>query len=121
MYSTAKGLRVDIRYDGDTLWMTQAQMGELFGRDVSTISRHVSNIFAEGELPEEGNLQKTQIPSSDKPVTLYNLDEIEGRAGLLSAHAGEARLRGHVADPFRNRREPSRRDRREHGPANVEQ
>ena len=35
VYGTDKGLRLDIRYEGETLWMTQAQIGELFGRDVS--------------------------------------------------------------------------------------
>ena len=75
IYSTDKGLRLDIRYEGDALWMTQAQIAELFGRDVSTISRHISNIVEEGEL-DEGNLQKTQIASSTKPVTLYSLDMV---------------------------------------------
>lgn len=75
VYSTDKGLRLDIRYDGEALWMTQAQIAELFGRDVSTISRHISNIVEEGELGES-SLQKVQIASSTKPVTLYNLDMV---------------------------------------------
>lgn len=75
VYSTEKGLHLDIRYDGDALWMTQAQIAELFGRDVSTISRHISNIVEEGEL-DESSLQKTQIASSTKPVTLYSLDMV---------------------------------------------
>lgn len=75
IYSTDVGTKVEIRYEGDALWMTQAQMAELFGRDVSVISRHVSNILAEGELPEEGNLQKVQI-APGKPITLYSLDMV---------------------------------------------
>ncbi len=75
VYSTEKGLHLDIRYDGDALWMTQAQIAELFGRDVSTISRHISNIVEEGEL-DESNLQKAQIASSTKPVTLHSLDMV---------------------------------------------
>ena len=75
VYSTDKGLQLDIRYDGDALWMTQAQIAELFGRDVSTISRHISNIVDEGEL-DESNLQKAQIASSTKPITLYSLDMV---------------------------------------------
>jgi hypothetical protein len=43
-------------------------MVELFQRDVSVISRHIANIFKEGELEKERNLQKMQIPFSDKPV-----------------------------------------------------
>jgi len=69
VYGTDKGLRLDIRYAGETLWMTQAQIAELFGRDVSVISRHIANVIDEGELPEEGNLQKTQIAGSTRPVT----------------------------------------------------
>lgn len=75
IYSTSHGVRVEIRYDGDDLWMTQAQMADLFGRDVSVISRHVSNILTENELSEEGNLQKMQIAPS-KPTTLYSLDMV---------------------------------------------
>jgi len=76
VYGTAKGLRLDIRYAGDTLWLTQAQIAELFGRDISVISRHISNILAEGELEEKSNLQKMQIANSDKPIALYSLDMI---------------------------------------------
>lgn len=75
VYSTDKGLRLDIRYEGESLWMTQAQIATLFGRDVSTISRHISNIVEEGEL-DESSLQKAQIASSTKPVTLYSLDMV---------------------------------------------
>lgn len=75
VYSTDKGLHLDIRYDGEALWMTQAQIAELFGRDVSTISRHINNIIDEGEL-DESNLQKAQIASSTKPVTLHSLDMV---------------------------------------------
>lgn len=76
VYGTDKGLRLDIRYAGETLWMTQAQIAELFGRDVSVISRHIANVIDEGELPEESNLQKTQIAGSTRPVTLYSLDMV---------------------------------------------
>lgn len=76
IYATGKGLRVELRYVGDALWMTQAQMAELFGRDVSVISRHIANVLEEGELVEEGNLQFVQIARSTKPVALYGLDMI---------------------------------------------
>src|SRR5690606_3255586 len=54
----------------------QAQMCELFGRDQSVISRHIRNVFKEGELPEESNMQKMHIAGSDKPVSRYSLDVI---------------------------------------------
>ena len=76
VYGTDKGLRLDIRHSGETLWMTQAQIAELFGRDVSVISRHIANVIEEGELSEESNLQKMQIAASTKPVTLYSLDMV---------------------------------------------
>ena len=76
VYGTEKGIRVELRYDGDALWMTQAQMAQLFGRDVSVISRHITNIIEEGELPEEGSLQKMQTTQGGRPGTLYSLDMI---------------------------------------------
>jgi hypothetical protein len=76
VYATNKGLRLDIRYEGDSLWMTQSQMSQLFGRDQSVISRHIANVLEEGELPEEGNMQKVHIATSSKPVTLYSLDMV---------------------------------------------
>lgn len=75
VYGTDKGLRLDIKYEGDTLWMTQAQIGELFGRDVSGISRHITNIFEEGELSEATSLQKVQT-THGRPAILYNLDVV---------------------------------------------
>ncbi|PKP97851.1 MAG: DNA-binding protein [Alphaproteobacteria bacterium HGW-Alphaproteobacteria-13] len=75
VYGDGTGLHIDISYEGDRLWMTQAQIAELFGRDVSTISRHISSILEEGEL-DDSNLHKTQIASSTKPVTFYSLDMV---------------------------------------------
>jgi hypothetical protein len=75
VYGTDSGPKVEIYYQGDELWMTQAQIADLYGRDVSTISRHISSILEEGEL-DESNLHKTQIASSTKPITLYGLDMV---------------------------------------------
>lgn len=75
IYGDGAGLHVEVSYAGDQLWMTQAQIAELFDRDVSTISRHVANILEEGEL-DESNLQKVQIATSTKPVTLHSLDMV---------------------------------------------
>jgi hypothetical protein len=76
VYGTEKGLRLDIRFEGEMLWMTQAQIATLFGREISSISRHISNILVEGELDEHSNLQKVQIAPSTKPTTLYSLDMV---------------------------------------------
>lgn len=75
VYKTEKGPRLDIRYQGETLWMTQAQIGQLFGRDVSTISRHIANVIEEGELEEATSLQKTQT-TNGRPAILYSLDMV---------------------------------------------
>jgi hypothetical protein len=77
IYQTTDGLtKIDARLENETLWLTQAQIAQLFGRDISVISRHIKNIFADGELDAKSNLQNMQIAFSDKPVTLYNLDVI---------------------------------------------
>lgn len=75
VYNSNKGLRLDIRYEGDTLWMSQAQIAQLFGRDVSTISRHIANVLEEGELDETSSLQKAQT-TSGRPAVLYSLDMV---------------------------------------------
>lgn len=75
VYGGEKGLRIDIRFEGETLWMTQAQIAELFGRDVATISRHIGNVVEEGELDEATSLQKTQR-SFGRPAVLYSLDMV---------------------------------------------
>lgn len=75
IYQTPDGkIRIDCRLEGDTLWLTQAQIAELFGRDISGISRHIKNIFTEAKLDPKSNLQNLQIANSDKPVTFYSLD-----------------------------------------------
>ena len=60
----------------ETVWLTQAQMIELFKRDQSVISRHIRNIFREGELEEKSNMHFLHIANSDRPVTYYSLDVI---------------------------------------------
>lgn len=75
VYSTQEGIRLDIRFEGETLWMTQAQIAELFGRDRTTITRHINNVFEEGELEEETSVQKVHI-SLGRPLTIYNLDMV---------------------------------------------
>jgi prophage maintenance system killer protein/prophage antirepressor-like protein len=67
---------VDVCLADETVWLTQAQMVDLFQRDQSVVSRHVKNVFKEGELLRQGNMQKMHIANSDKPVVFYNLDVI---------------------------------------------
>ena len=58
------------------MWLTQEEMAQLFDVNVGRISRHISNIFAEGELVRKSNLRKTQFAQSDKPIGLYSLNVI---------------------------------------------
>ena len=67
---------LDVQLEKDTVWLTQAQMADLFDKDRSVIGKHISNIFKEEELDEKSNVQKMHIAFSDKPVTFYNLDII---------------------------------------------
>ena len=71
-----KQVKLPVAVDNETVWLTQAQMVELFQRDVSVISRHVRNVFKEDEVEEKSNLHFLQIPNSDKPVAFYSLDVI---------------------------------------------
>jgi hypothetical protein len=67
-----------VKTDGDTVWLTQEQMCLLFGRERTVITKHINNVFKEGELPREGFVQILHKTSEvgGRPVTLYNLDVI---------------------------------------------
>ncbi|MDP4650634.1 MAG: virulence RhuM family protein [Haliea sp.] len=67
---------LDVKLHKDTVWLTQAQMTVLFERDQSVISRHINNVFKDGELSAESNMQKMHIAHSDKPTACYSLDVI---------------------------------------------
>ena len=57
IYTTEDGLtKVDVNFDGDTVWLTINQMAELFQRDKSTISRHIKNVYEESELQKEATV-----------------------------------------------------------------
>ncbi|MDF9824944.1 prophage maintenance system killer protein [Breznakia sp. PF5-3] len=69
-------INVNLDLGEETVWLTQKEISTLFGKSQSTISEHIANIFKEGELDEIGNIGKTDIANSDKPVKVYNLDVI---------------------------------------------
>ncbi|HJZ43962.1 MAG TPA: RhuM family protein [Hyphomicrobiaceae bacterium] len=69
-------LQLDVRIDSETVWLTQAQMAELFGSSQRMMSHHINNVFSEGELDRENNIQKMYIDRSKKPVTQHSLDVI---------------------------------------------
>lgn len=67
---------IEVQFNQDTVWLSQAQMVELFGRNQSVISRHIRNALEEGEITEKSNMQKMHIAFSDRPVTFYDLETI---------------------------------------------
>lgn len=69
-------IKLKIRLQEDTVWLTQTQIMKLFERDQSVISRHINNVFNDKELDMKSNMQKMHIANSDKPVAFYNLDMI---------------------------------------------
>lgn len=70
------GPALDVRLEQESVWLTQVQMAELFGRERSVITKHINNVFKEGELNKKSNVQNLHIAGSDKPVAFYNLDVI---------------------------------------------
>lgn len=67
---------ISVQLQQENVWLRQEQMATLFGRDRSVITRHIGNIFKEGELDSKSNVQNMHIANSDKPVKFYNLDVI---------------------------------------------
>ena len=86
IYSTPDNqVQLDVRMENETVWLTQDQMVQLFGRDRTVIGRHIKNIFNEGELDESLVCAKFALPKKygrrdgfiqEKEVTIYNLDVI---------------------------------------------
>lgn len=71
-----KAIKLEVPIENETVWLSQAQLTELFSIDRTVITRHVNNVFKEGELERESNVQKMHIANSDRPIQLYSLDVI---------------------------------------------
>ena len=83
IFQTEKGnTDIQVKLENETVWLTLNQMSELFSRDKSVISRHISNIYKEGELEKEGTVAKNAMVQSEggrevtREITSYNLDVI---------------------------------------------
>jgi len=117
LYQTEDGkTKIDVRLEEETVWLSQAQMGDLFQKERSVITKHINNIFKEGELEEEkvcatfahttqhGAIKgKTQIQN----VKLYNLDVIISVGYRVKSHQGTkfrqwatARLKEYIVKGF---------------------
>lgn len=74
----AKNGAIELRGDfsHETIWANQGQIATLFEVDQSVVSRHINNIFQDGEVNQKSNMQKMHIANSDKPVVFYSLDMV---------------------------------------------
>ena len=92
MYTTEDGsTKIETTFDEDTVWLSLDQMAELFQRDKSTISRHIKNIFEEGELQRNSvvaNFATTASDGKTYQVDYYNLDVIISVGYRVKSHRG---------------------------------
>ena len=76
VYQPNETVRLDVRLENETVWLSQEQMCELFQRDRTVITKHVRNVFSEGECDEANNVQILHINQRGRPLALYSLDVI---------------------------------------------
>ena len=92
LYQTEDGqTKIDVKIEGETVWLTQSQMVELFQRDKSVISKHIKNVFAEGELNEKAVVAFFATTAADGKtydVAYYNLDMIISVGYRVKSHRG---------------------------------
>ena len=92
LYQTEDGRsQVEVRFDGETAWLSLGQMAELFQRDKSVVSRHIKNIFSEGELHKESVVAKSATTAADGKiyqVEHFGLDVIISVGYRVKSHRG---------------------------------
>ena len=76
LYQPDEAVRLEVRLEDETVWLTQAQIAELFQRDRTVITKLINNVFKEKELEEKSNVHFLHIANSDKPVKFFSLDVI---------------------------------------------
>ena len=80
--------QIEVKFENESVWLTQAQLTQLFERDRTVITKHINNVFKEQELDEKSNVQKMHIANSDKPVAYYSLDVIISVGYRVKSHRG---------------------------------
>lgn len=108
IYQTEDGqTKIQTRLENETVWLSQEQMSDLFQRDRTVITKHINNIFKEGELDEKSNVQNLHFAHSDKPVKHYNLDviisvgyRVKSLQGTKFRQWATARLREYIVKGF---------------------
>ena len=76
LYQPDETVRLEVRLEDDTVWLTTSQMALLFDREESNIRRHILNVFSEDELERSNNVQNLHVNGVKKPVPFYSLDVI---------------------------------------------
>ena len=76
LYQPDSTVKLEVRLENETVWLTQQQMSDLFERDRTVITRHINNVFKDNELDEKSYVHFLHITNSDKPIKLYSLDVI---------------------------------------------
>ena len=82
MYQPDETIRLEVRVENETVWLTQAQLVTLFQSSKANISEHITNIYEQGELKEEATIRKIRTVQKDgkrlvnRTITYYNLDTI---------------------------------------------
>ncbi len=90
LYQTEEGqTRLEVAFRGETCWLSLNQLAELFQRDKSVISRHIKNLFDEGELVQESvvaNFATTAADGKSYQVDYFNLDVIAAKENMGLIH-----------------------------------
>jgi len=85
---------IEVSLDGETVWLSQAQMAELFQKDVRTISEHIGNVYEEGELEKDSTIRNFRIVQKEgnravsRDIEHYNLDVIISVGYRVKSHRG---------------------------------
>ena len=99
--------KVEVRFDEETVWLSQKQIADLFQRERSVITKHITNLFSENELDEKSNVQKMHNADSDKPTSFYNLDviisvgyRVKSKRGVEFRQWATQRLKEHLIQGY---------------------
>lgn len=91
LYQPDDEVRLEVRLENETVWLSIEEMAQLFGRDISVIGKHIRNVFKEGELQKESVWAKFAYTASDGKtyqVDYYNLDVIISVGYRVKSHRG---------------------------------
>jgi hypothetical protein len=108
IYKTPDGnTEIEVQFDKYTVWLNQNQITELFLRDRTVITKHINNVFNEGELDKKSNMHFLHIANSDKPVAFYNLDviisvgyRVKSKRGTQFRQWATSRLKEYLVDGY---------------------